>query len=317
MRVSSTSTGTTFSRTCICRRCGEQFTANLGKAKSEGGDIEVIYRPIPALTFDLTAAYTDARLTKSSCAGSLTYDIAESACVRPLHLACRLRGRSPPTAMRCSARRGRSPGSAEYHFPEWAGRMPYLRIDYQHQTAQSTRCFRIQDANNALYRHDAAGPPVVNNLSLRAGMRFNGLDLSVYANNVTNSNPLMFDARDIYPTRDRREPARLSSVRRPITCTSGAACGRAPSASRRPTATEFSGGLRTHRQARRRASPGPAPEATALAFPCHTASVSGRALSAHAVVGQDLVGGGHDRLPRRTPAPRRPSDRIRWSRTDP
>ena len=26
--------------------CGEQFTANLGKAKSEGGDIEVLYRPI-------------------------------------------------------------------------------------------------------------------------------------------------------------------------------------------------------------------------------------------------------------------------------
>ena len=26
--------------------CGEQFTANLGKAKSEGGDIEVLYRPL-------------------------------------------------------------------------------------------------------------------------------------------------------------------------------------------------------------------------------------------------------------------------------
>jgi hypothetical protein len=34
---------------------------------------------------------------------------------------------------------------------------------------------------------------------MRAGMRFNGLDLSAYANNLTNSNPLLFDARDIYP----------------------------------------------------------------------------------------------------------------------
>ena len=63
--------------------CGEQFTANLGKAKSEGGDIEIVYRPINALTFDLTAAYTDARLTKTSCAGSLTYDGATDACVAP------------------------------------------------------------------------------------------------------------------------------------------------------------------------------------------------------------------------------------------
>src|ERR1700730_10141459 len=61
--------------------CGEQFTANLGKAKSEGGDVEVLYKPIEALTFDLTAAYTDARLTKTSCAGALTYNGA--ACTAP------------------------------------------------------------------------------------------------------------------------------------------------------------------------------------------------------------------------------------------
>ena len=66
-----------------CNDCGEQFTANLGKAKSKGGDFEVIYRPIPALTLDLTAAYTDARLTNSSCAGALVYNIASAACVAP------------------------------------------------------------------------------------------------------------------------------------------------------------------------------------------------------------------------------------------
>src|SRR5713226_5810785 len=33
--------------------CGEQFVANLGKAKSEGGDIEVLYKPIDVLIFDL------------------------------------------------------------------------------------------------------------------------------------------------------------------------------------------------------------------------------------------------------------------------
>jgi iron complex outermembrane receptor protein len=178
--------------------CGEQFTANLGKAKSKGGDFEVIYRPIPALTLDLTAAYTDARLTNTSCAGTLVYNMASSACVEPNATGVPI---SRPIASSGDALLGAPwafTGSAEYHFAQWAGRLPYMRIDYQHQNAQRN-LFPIQDANNALIDTTLRGPPVLNNLSLRAGMRFNGFDVSAYANNVTNSNPLLFDARDIYP----------------------------------------------------------------------------------------------------------------------
>jgi iron complex outermembrane receptor protein len=178
--------------------CGEQFTANLGKARSEGGDFEVIYRPIPALTLDFTAAYTSARLTKSSCAGSLVYNIASYACVYPDAITVPV---ARPIASDGDALLGAPwafTGAAEYHFAEWAGRLPYFRIDYQYQTAQRN-LFPIQDANNALIDTTLRGPPVFSNLSLRAGVRFNGLDLSAYANNVTNSNPLLFNARDLYP----------------------------------------------------------------------------------------------------------------------
>jgi outer membrane receptor protein involved in Fe transport len=178
--------------------CGEQFTANLGKAKSKGGDFEVIYRPIPALTLDLTAAYTDARLTNSSCAGALVYNIASSACVAPGATGVPI---SRPIASSGDALLGAPwafTAAAEYHFVEWDGRLPYFRVDYQHQNAQKN-LFPIQDANNALIDTTLRGPPVLNNLSLRAGVRFNGLDLSAYANNVTNSNPLLFNERDIYP----------------------------------------------------------------------------------------------------------------------
>ena len=175
--------------------CGEQFTANLGKAKSEGGDIEVLYRPIAALTFDLTAAYTDARLTKTSCAGTLAYDAATDACTAP-GLAAR------PIATNGDALLGAPwafTGSAEYHFGEWGGKLPYFRIDYQHSTAQHS-LLQGQDPNNGLFDQTLPGLPVINNLSLRAGMRFNGMDFSVYANNVTNSHPLMFESRDIAPS---------------------------------------------------------------------------------------------------------------------
>src|ERR1700730_10778260 len=109
--------------------CGEQFTANLGKAKSEGGDVEVLYRPIEALTFDLTAAYTDARLTKTSCAGALTYNAASTSCVATGQPA------ASPIATNGDALLGAPwsfTGSAEYHFPEWGGRTPYARLDFHH-----------------------------------------------------------------------------------------------------------------------------------------------------------------------------------------
>jgi len=178
--------------------CGEQFTANVGKAKSKGGDFEVIYRPIPTLTFDLTAAYTDARLTNTSCASTQVYNMASAACVAPNATGVPISRPISSAGDALLAAPWAFTGSAEYHFAQWAGRLPYIRIDYQHQNAQRN-LFPIQDANNALIDTTLRGPPVVNNLSLRAGMRFNGFDVSAYANNVTNSNPLLFDARDIYP----------------------------------------------------------------------------------------------------------------------
>ncbi len=177
--------------------CGEQFTANLGKAKIEGGQVEVLYRPLAALTFDLTAAYTDARLTKSSCAGALTFNGSSCGGTDPA-TGLPITGIAP-IASNGNALLGAPwsfTASSEYHFPEWQGRTPYARLDFQHSTAQKS-LLPGQDQNNALYDTTIPGLPVVNNLSARAGMRFSGLDLSVYANNLTNAHPLMFESRDI------------------------------------------------------------------------------------------------------------------------
>jgi len=171
--------------------CGEQFTANLGKAKSEGGDIEVLYKPLEALTFDLTAAYTDARLTKSSCAGSLTFTGTQCtgagfSSVAPIASSGDALLSAPWTITT----------SAEYHFPIWDGRTPYFRLDYQISTAQRA-LLQGQDSNNALFDSTLPGLPISNNVSARAGLRFNGIDLSLYANNLTDAHPLLFEARDI------------------------------------------------------------------------------------------------------------------------
>ncbi len=174
--------------------CGEQFTANLGKAKSEGGDIEVIYRPVQALTFDVTAAYTDARLTKTTCAGSLSFD----------GTSCTGASLPPDTTVAPIASKGDAllgapwafTASVEYHLPEWQGRKPYLRLDEQYTTAQRS-LLQAQDSANALYDTTIPGLPVTENLSLRAGVRFEGFDLSLYGNNLTDAHPLEYESRDI------------------------------------------------------------------------------------------------------------------------
>jgi hypothetical protein len=43
------------------------------------------------------------------------------------------------------------------------------------------------------------GLPVLDNVSVRAGLRFNGFDISAYADNLLNAHPLMFESRDIAP----------------------------------------------------------------------------------------------------------------------
>ena len=172
--------------------CGEQFTANLGQAKSQGGDIEVIYKPVESLTFDVTAAYTDAKLTKSSCAGTLT--LSGSACVGGPS------GPVGPIASKGDALLG-APWSftvsGEYHFAEMNGSLPYVRMDYQHTTAQ-TSLLPIQNAANGINDTTLPGLPSTTNLSLRGGLRHNGVDLSIYGNNLTNAHPQLFTARDIY-----------------------------------------------------------------------------------------------------------------------
>ena len=173
--------------------CGEQFTANLGKAKSEGGDIEILYKPVDALTFDLTAAYTDARLTKTSCAGTLAYDRRRPAPGGRLPSA-----RSPPRAMRCWAHPGPSLRQRNITLPNGPGARRMCALDFQHSTAQKS-LLPGQDSNNALFDTTTPGLPVLNNLSARAGLRFNGVDISAYANNLTNAHPLMFQSRDIAP----------------------------------------------------------------------------------------------------------------------
>ena len=176
--------------------CGEQFTANLGQVQSRGGDIDILFRPIETLMLDLTVAYTDAKFTKSSCAGALAFDSTTGLCSGVVNGA-------PSTAPPIVSEGNRLLGApwtimaaVEKTFLDWKGRNPYVRADYQFTTAQ-TALLPSQDSHNALYDTTLPGLPQTKNLQLRAGLRWNGYDISLFANNVLDQHPLMFESRDI------------------------------------------------------------------------------------------------------------------------
>jgi outer membrane receptor protein involved in Fe transport len=175
--------------------CGYSFIANLGKAQSRGGDVDVRFRPVANLTLGLTLAYTDARYTKSACAGTLEFTGVGLGCGGP--------AASPISAAPIESQGDRLLGapwtvtaSAEHTFGEWGGHEPYVRADYQFTAAQ-TGLLPYQDNRNASSDPTLPGLPQTNNLQLRAGFRWAGYDLSLFAQNVLDQHPTLVEFRDI------------------------------------------------------------------------------------------------------------------------
>jgi hypothetical protein len=83
----------------------------------------------------------------------------------------------------------------EYTFTAVASeRKPYVRMDYQYTTALNA----LTPTNNPADGGDATLPslPLTRDLQLRAGLRWSGIDLSVFGQNLTNDHPVLFKSRD-------------------------------------------------------------------------------------------------------------------------
>lgn len=175
--------------------CGLQFIANMGAVKSVGGDIDVKYLPLETLSLFLTAAYTDARFLESSCAGSSAFDGTN--CVSSGGL------QAKPIVSEGNHLLA-SPWNlhlaGEYHdrLPILGGATAYARLDYQVLTAQNSQ-LQSQDSRNAFFDNTLPGLPLSRELGARLGVRFNGFDVSLFGENLTDEHPQMFLSRDIPP----------------------------------------------------------------------------------------------------------------------
>ncbi len=155
--------------------CGFQYTANLGWAESRGGDIDIRAQATRSLSLEVTAGYTDA-LYRKTIAGSSANVITSGD-----HL--------PANPWLIAA-------SAKYDFPALGRYRPYLLLGWQMSTAQRSRT-DVQNPADISYDPNIPLQPATRWLWARAGAYFDGFDVSVYGQNLTNTHPLLYVTQDI------------------------------------------------------------------------------------------------------------------------
>jgi len=159
--------------------CGLGFVPNLGNVTGKGGDIEIAWRPTDDLTFGLNGAYTDSYYNGTEAltgAGEAVNLVTAGD-----HL--------PASPWNISA-------SLEYVFNAFE-KKPYLRLDYQYATAQNSLTPGLDPNNHPNSDPTLPGLPEIRILSVRAGVRFDGMDLSLFAQNALDYHTPLFVSRDL------------------------------------------------------------------------------------------------------------------------
>jgi iron complex outermembrane recepter protein len=159
--------------------CGLGFVPNLGNVTGRGGDFEITWRATDDLTLGLNGAYTTAyyNQTESLANGIATVNLVtqgDHLLASPWNLSA----------------------SLEYVFNQ-VDKKPYLRLDYQYATAQRSVIPYLDGNNTPNSDTTLPGLPEIRILSVRAGVRFNGLDLSLFAQNALNYHTPTFVSRDL------------------------------------------------------------------------------------------------------------------------
>jgi iron complex outermembrane receptor protein len=160
--------------------CGLGFVPNLGNVTGKGGDLEVTWRATDDLTVGLIGAYTTAyyNQTQTLASGYGTINLVtqgDHLLASPWNLSANL----------------------EYVFNEIDNKKPYLRLDYQYATRQNSVTPYLDQNNAPNSDTTLPGLPEIRILSVRAGVRFNGLDLSLFAQNALNYHTPTFVSRDL------------------------------------------------------------------------------------------------------------------------
>ena len=159
--------------------CGFAYTANLGKARSQGVDLQAELALTDRLVAGLAVGYNDARFTETV--------------------------KTVPTATRNLITDGDHivgwpwtlAVSAQYNFAAWNSHDAYVRADYQYQAKQTDTVPGTNPQNGGFQPWAVFHLPQTTQLSLRAGMKFDRWDVSVFGTNLTADHPILSSASSV------------------------------------------------------------------------------------------------------------------------
>ena len=153
--------------------CPAQFTANLGSATSNGGELQVTAQIGDALELGLASGYTKAKDSATIGFGT-TQIVTSGQQINPYA--------APWTVV----------PSVQYSFMLAHGYKAYIRADDEFHSKNPGPFAQRISANVAFDRNFVANPST-NELNFHAGATRNGWDTSIYALNVLNSHPLLYN----------------------------------------------------------------------------------------------------------------------------
>jgi outer membrane receptor protein involved in Fe transport len=154
--------------------CTEGFTSNLGKATSNGFDLQADLLVTDALKLGLNMGYTNARNATTIVSGGNDV-VADGQQVNPY---------SSPWIV--------SP-TAEYTFAIAAGHKGYIRIEDTFHSRNPGPYNPTADTTSPTYNAFFIPNAAYNQLDLHVGTTWSGWDLAVYATNALNSHPLLYN----------------------------------------------------------------------------------------------------------------------------
>ncbi len=154
--------------------CGFNFVMNGGAARSEGFDLQTQYRPIDPLTLTLNAGYTNARYLQAVAGPNPAVQVAPSINAGD--------GFGIPKWQVSS--------SAEYERALVGPYYGYLRLDYQWQDAYLNGTSYGTAGYNANTYHVQSQQT----LNLRIGVRRDGVEVNIFANNLTDAHAQLGNA---------------------------------------------------------------------------------------------------------------------------
>lgn len=155
--------------------CSEQFIANLGKARSNGFDLQASANVTSGLELGISIGYTVAKNASTIVSGAQQFVTSGD----------QLNPYAAPWII---------VPSVQYAFTLDGGYKAYVRADDEFHS-RNTGPFAAQNAASAAYDPNFIANPSTNELNLHVGAGWQRWDLSAYALNALNSHPVLYNAR--------------------------------------------------------------------------------------------------------------------------